>query len=177
MFFLEEQLPTSTWCCVSGSLFEWDFTAQRKRSQHVQCHTMRIWSCASSKHWLQDVTCHVPRSTSSIPMPLLQVKIFKPTMYNVALSDGSVATVPIFDVKDTLLSFYNDPCRMRRENFAANYDPFTGQSTITNPPLDEIHTGTIWEAACRNIVAMTPIPFLWRWCAFMTKLTQIYMGC
>ena len=65
---------------------------------------------------------------------------------------------------------------MSRENFAANYDPFTGQSTITNPPLDEIHTGTIWEAACRNIVAMTPIPFLWRWCAFMTKLTQIYMG-
>ena len=120
---------------------------------------MRIWSCTSSKRRLQDVTCHVPRSTSSIPMPLLQVKIFKPTMYNVALSDGSVATVPIFDVKDTLLSFYNNPCRMSRENFAANYDPFTGQSTITNPPLDEIHTGTIWDAACRKYCGNDPNSF------------------
>ncbi len=33
-------------------------------------------------------------------------------MHNVALSDGSVATVPIFDVKETLLAFLNDPGRM-----------------------------------------------------------------
>jgi hypothetical protein len=26
------------------------------------------------------------------------------------------------------------------------------------------------------IVATTRMPFHWRWCAFMTKLTQIYMG-
>ena len=64
-------------------------------------------------------------------------------MQNVALSDGYVATVPIFDEKETLLLFLNDGSRMRRENFAANYDPFTCKSTITNPPLDEIHTGTI----------------------------------
>ena len=76
-------------------------------------------------------------------MPLLQVRFLKPTMHNVALSDGSVATVPIFDVKETLLLFLNDPGRMRRGNFAANYDPFTAKSAITNPPLDEIHTGTI----------------------------------
>jgi hypothetical protein len=49
-------------------------------------------------------------------------------MHNVALSDGSVATVPIFDIKETLLPFLNDPCQMRVENFAANYDPFTGKS-------------------------------------------------
>ncbi len=61
-------------------------------------------------------------------------------MHNVALSDGSVATVSIFDVKETLLSFLNDQGQMRRENFAANYDPFTGKSTITIPPLDDIHT-------------------------------------
>jgi hypothetical protein len=76
-------------------------------------------------------------------------------MHNVALSDESVATVPIFDVNETVLSFLNDPSRMRVENFAANYDPSTGKSTITNPPLDEIHTGTIWDAACRKIVATT----------------------
>ncbi len=51
-------------------------------------------------------------------------------MYNVALSDGSVATVPIFDVKKTLLAFLNDPGRMRVENIAPDYDPFTGKSTI-----------------------------------------------
>jgi hypothetical protein len=55
-------------------------------------------------------------------------------MHNVALSDGSVATVPIFDVKETILPFLNNPGQMRVENIAANYDPFTGKSTITNPP-------------------------------------------
>jgi hypothetical protein len=82
-----------------------------------------------------------------------------PIMHNVALSDGSVATVPIFDVKETLLSFLNNPGRMHRENFAANYDQFTGKSTITNPPLDEIHTGTIWDAACRKYCGNDPNSF------------------
>jgi hypothetical protein len=39
---------------------------------------------------------------------------------------------------------------MRVENIAANYDLFTGKSTIINPPLDEIHTGTIWNAASKH---------------------------
>ena len=88
-------------------------------------------------------TCHVPGSTYLIPMPILQIRFLKPTMHNVALPDDSVATVPIFNIKETLLFFLNDPGRMRRENFAADYDPFTGKSTIMSPPLDEIHTGTI----------------------------------
>jgi hypothetical protein len=50
-----------------------------------------------------------------------------PTMHNVALSDGSVATVPIFYVNEMLLSFLSDPVRMLRNVFAANYDPFTGK--------------------------------------------------
>jgi hypothetical protein len=48
---------------------------------------------------------------------------------------------------------------MRRENFAANYDPFTGKSTITNPPLDEIHTETIWDATCRKYCGNIPNSF------------------
>ncbi len=63
-----------------------------------------------------------------------RLDFLKPTMHNVALSDGSVATVPIFDVKETILPFLNNPGQMRVENIAANYDPFTGKSTITNPP-------------------------------------------
>ena len=56
-----------------------------------------------------------------------RLDFLKPTMHNVTLSDGSVATVPIFDVKETLLSFLNDPGRMCVEKIAANYDPFTGK--------------------------------------------------
>ncbi len=44
-------------------------------------------------------------------------------MHNVALSDESVVTVPIFDVKETLLAFLNNPGRMHVENIAPNYDP------------------------------------------------------
>jgi len=35
-----------------------------------------------------------------------------PTMHNVALSDGSVGTVPICYVKEMLLSFLNDPAQL-----------------------------------------------------------------
>jgi hypothetical protein len=50
-----------------------------------------------------------------------------PDMHNVALSDGSVATVPIFYVKEMLLLFLKDSAQMGRIFFAANYDPFTGK--------------------------------------------------
>jgi hypothetical protein len=50
-----------------------------------------------------------------------------PTMHNVALSDGSVATFPIFYVKEMLLLFLNDPAQIISFFFGANYDPFTGK--------------------------------------------------
>jgi hypothetical protein len=51
-----------------------------------------------------------------------------PTMHNIALSDGSIATVPVFYVKEMLLLFLNDPAQMREFFiFAANHDPFTGK--------------------------------------------------
>jgi len=112
--------------------------------QNVDFRTLHVMSRDQLLRYL----CHYYR-----------LDFLKPTMHNVALSDGSVATVPIFDVKETLLSFLNNPGRMRRENFAANYDPFTGKSTITNPPLDEIHTGTIWDAACRKYCGNDPNSF------------------
>ena len=48
-----------------------------------------------------------------------------PTMHNVALSDKSVATVPICYVTEMLLLFLNDPAQMLWYLFAGNYDPFT----------------------------------------------------
>ena len=88
-----------------------------------------------------------------------KLDFLKPTLHNVPLSDGSVATVPIFDVKAMLLSFLNDPKKMRTENFAPNYDIFTGKSTITNPLLDEIHTGSIWNAALDKYCGDDPNAF------------------
>jgi hypothetical protein len=65
----------------------------------------------------------------------------------VPLTDGSVATFPIFDVKALLVEFLNDPLRMRQENFASNYDIFTGKAKLPTSTLDEIHTGSVWEQA------------------------------
>ena len=36
---------------------------------------------------------------------------------------------------------------MRKENFASNYDIFTGNKKQTSSTLDEIHTGSLWEMA------------------------------
>jgi hypothetical protein len=41
----------------------------------------------------------------------------------------------------------NDPLQMREENFASNYDIFTGKKKQTSSILDEIHTGSLWEMA------------------------------
>ncbi len=38
-----------------------------------------------------------------------QLDFLKPTLHSVPLSDGSVATVPIFDVKAQIIAFLNDP--------------------------------------------------------------------
>ena len=45
-----------------------------------------------------------------------QLDFLKP-MNSVPLSDGSVATVPIFDVKAQIIAFLNDPLQMREEFF------------------------------------------------------------
>jgi hypothetical protein len=65
----------------------------------------------------------------------------------VPLTDGSVATVPVFDVKALLIAYLNDPLRVRQENFASNYDIFTGKVKLQTSTLDEIQTGSIWEQA------------------------------
>ncbi len=41
-----------------------------------------------------------------------QLNFLKPTLHSVPLTDGSVATVSIFDVKALLIVFLNDPLRM-----------------------------------------------------------------
>ncbi len=57
------------------------------------------------------------------------------------LTDGSVATVPIFDVKALLIAFLNDPLRMHQENLESNYDIFKGKAKLPTLTLDEIALG------------------------------------
>ncbi len=111
-------------------------------------------------------------------MQILQIGFFDATMHNVALSDGSVATVPIFYVKEMLLLFLNDPAQMRRYLFflpTMTHSLVNKQYRIhlcmkfTQEPYGVLHA--------RNIVAMTPMPFHLRSCAFRMKCTQIYKGC
>jgi hypothetical protein len=73
-----------------------------------------------------------------------QLNFLKLTLHSVPLTDGSVATVPIFDVKALLIAFLNDPLRMCQEKFASNYDIFIGMAKSPTSTL-EIHTGSLWE--------------------------------
>ncbi len=69
-----------------------------------------------------------------------QLNFLKPALHSVPLIDGSVANVPIFDVTALLIALLNDPLRVRQENFASNYDIFTGKAKLPTSTLDEIHT-------------------------------------
>jgi hypothetical protein len=104
-----------------------------------------------------------------------QLNFLKPFLHSVPLTDGSVATVPIFDVKALLIAFLNDPLRMRQENFASNHYIFTGKAKLPTSTLDEIHTGSIWEQARQNTVVMIQMHFPKHWYAFMTKQILMYL--
>ena len=84
-----------------------------------------------------------------------------PHMHQVTISNGSVVTVPVFDVKAVLLSILHDPQRMRYENFALNYyDVLLGKPTQAGTNYDEIHTGNLWSTACDDYCSNDPDSFL-----------------
>jgi hypothetical protein len=88
-----------------------------------------------------------------------QLNFFKPTLHSLPLTDRSVATVPIFDVKALLIAFLNDPLRMRQENFASNYDIFIEKAKLPTSTFDEIHTGSLWEQARQKYCGDDPDAF------------------
>jgi hypothetical protein len=69
----------------------------------------------------------------------------QPILHRIPLADGSVATVPLINVKSLLLSFLNDPLHMRKENFAPGYDIFTGRATSPITHIDKVHLGSLWQ--------------------------------
>jgi hypothetical protein len=88
-----------------------------------------------------------------------QLNFLKPTILSVSLTDGSVATVPMFDVKALLSVFLNDSLRMRQEIFASNYDIFTGKAKLPTSILDEKHTESLWEQARQKYCGDYPDTF------------------
>ncbi len=88
-----------------------------------------------------------------------QLNFLKPTLHSVPVTDRSVATVSIFDVKALLIAFLNDPLRIFQENFAFNYDIFTGKAKLPTSTLDEIHTGSLWEQARQRYCGDDPYAF------------------
>ncbi len=87
------------------------------------------------------------------------MNFLKLTLHSVPVTDGSVATVPIFDVKALLIAFLNDPLRMHQENFASNYNIFTGKVKSPASTLDEIHTGSLKEQARQKYCGDDPDAF------------------
>ncbi len=87
------------------------------------------------------------QSERDFPSKYHQFNFLMPTLHSVPLTDGSVATVPIIDVKALLIAFLNDPLKMHQENIASNYDNFTGKAKSPTSTLDEIRTGSLWEQA------------------------------
>jgi hypothetical protein len=105
-----------------------------------------------------------------------QLNFLKPTLHSVALTDGSNATVPIFDVKALLIEFLNVPLRMCQENFAPNYDIFTGKAKLPTLTLDEIHTGSLWEQARQKYCGDDPDAFPLALVCFYNKTTTDVFG-
>ncbi len=65
------------------------------------------------------------------------------------LSEGvkNIRGKAIIYERSLLIAFLNDPYKMREENYASNYDIFTGKSINPQSRIDEIHTGSLWEPA------------------------------
>ncbi len=73
---------------------------------------------------------------------------------------------------------------MCQENFASNYDIFTGKAKLPTSTLDEIHTGSLWEQARQNTVGwpicISPSTgmLLWQnkyWCIWFTFVCTIHL--
>jgi hypothetical protein len=57
--------------------------------------------------------------------------------------DGSVASVPTFDIKAILVAFLNDLFQIHKKNVAPNFVIFMGMTKLTASTLGEIHTGSL----------------------------------
>jgi len=103
----------------------------------------------------------------------------QPTLHNVTLSDSSIVSVPVFNVKAIILSMLHDSRLMQPHNFASGYDIFSGKTTEDNNNLylNEIHTGALWEPArkhyCGEHDNMFPLALV---CFYDKTHTDLYVS-
>ena len=71
----------------------------------------------------------------------------KPKHVDVELTNGTMATVSVFDIEAMILSLLHDENLMSPENLAPGYDLHTGKATAPSTHYGEIHTGDAWEPA------------------------------
>ena len=77
----------------------------------------------------------------------------KPQHQQVKLTDGSIVTVPTFDIEHMILSLISDALLMSKENIAEGYNLHTGcvnNESEINQRYGEIHTGDAWQPAVRH---------------------------
>ena len=77
----------------------------------------------------------------------------KPKHVPVTLSNGTKATVSLFDIEFMILSLLTDETLMKKENMAEGYDIFTGIVDPNHPAnqnYGEVHTGDAWEPARKH---------------------------
>jgi hypothetical protein len=77
-------------------------------------------------------------------------RLLRPYNQNVRLHDGTIVTVPVFDMKEMLTSLLADQTIMVDTNFADGYDVLIGDVDVNNPTNDtygEVHTGDAWIPA------------------------------
>ncbi len=73
-----------------------------------------------------------------------------PTNCNVTLHDGKTVTVPVFDMKEMLISILTSKTLMSNTNFMEGYNVLTGDVDNNNPcnqKYGEVHTGDAWLPA------------------------------
>jgi hypothetical protein len=84
--------------------------------------------------------------------------LLRPCSQNVRLHDGTIVTVPVFDMKEMLTSLLTDQTIMVDTNFADGYDVLTGDvdvNNLSNDKYGEVHTGDAWiptrDRYCSNV--------------------------
>ncbi len=74
-------------------------------------------------------------------------RLLRPYNRNVRLHDGTIVTVPVFDMKEMLTSLLTDQTIMVDTNFADGYDVLTRDvevNNLSNDKYGEVHTGDAW---------------------------------
>jgi hypothetical protein len=105
-----------------------------------------------------------------------QLDFLKPILHTIPLIDGTVATMTVFNVKALLIAFLNNPFKMCEENFASNYNIFTGKAKIPRSSVDEIHTGSLWEPARQKYCGDDPDVFPMALVCFYDKTNTDVFG-